>query len=72
MGKRFAAALFLAATVVGGMAPAASALARPWDSHRVAPDITGGNVAPDITEGHWEANGHIDGGVAPAGHFEGG
>ncbi len=63
MGKRFAAALFLAVTVVGGLAPAASALARPWDSHW---------VAPGITEGNWEANGHIDGGVAPAGHFEGG
>ena len=64
MGKRFAAALFLAATVVGGLAPAASALARPWDSHRVVPEAT--------PEGTWEPHGHIDGGVAPAGHFEGG
>ncbi|CCK30317.1 putative secreted protein [Streptomyces davaonensis JCM 4913] len=45
MGKRFAVVLFLAAAVVGGAAPAVSALPMPWDSHRV--------VAP---AGHHEGN----------------
>ncbi|MFE7077654.1 hypothetical protein ACFU96_47035 [Streptomyces sp. NPDC057620] len=62
MRKRTITILITTAAVVMGVAPAASALAQPWDSHRVQPagHVEGG-VAP---------TGHHEGNITPAGYHD--